>query len=83
MLAERERKHLHDSIFIAPKYADDMIYTPKNEEERTLNDENPSTLKTHDLIVNKSITEEYTIPTPPFLASSSNFINGSSAETQR
>lgn len=38
--------------FIAPKHADDINYTLKNEKERTMNDEIPSTLKTHDLNVN-------------------------------
>ena len=61
-----ERNGLQESIFIAPKYADDVTYALKNEESQTKLEETiPKILQTHKLKINTSKTEEYTIPKPP------------------
>ena len=63
---------LQESIFIAPKYADDVTYALKNEESQTkLKETIPKILQTHKLKINTSKTEEYTIPKPPPLPPSS------------
>ena len=61
-----ERDGMEESILITPKYADDVTYALKDvKAQEGLKRRIPPILKTHDLMINHTKTEEYTIPKPP------------------
>ena len=55
-------------IFVKPKYADDVTYATKRKStSESIKCEIPKLLKTHNLKINETKTEEYIIPKPPLL----------------
>ena len=56
----------NSSIFVKPKYADDVTYaTERKSTSESIKCEIPKLLKTHNLKINETKTEEYIIPKPP------------------
>ena len=61
-----ERDDIEESILITPKYADDITYVTTNKETQIeLKRRIPTILKSHNLKINETKTEEYEIPKPP------------------